>query len=800
MTFEHELDRFRPIPFYFLTTSDPVHYTEEAVFNAMQRMKDLGYGGIVLFNKPPVGFDAEEYLSDFWFTVTHRFILAARKLNMQLWFNDGFNYPPGDAAGRIEKVAPGLKQRRLKPNPEGKLEILEVPWGFPAFEEPESGSYFRQFVYEEYYKRFAPYFGDGITGFFSDADNRRVNSINVQDFEEQYYPWSLHFAVLFEKRFGYRIENRLKELFSDPQSTVQHDYWLLCGELYQQWFAGNYAWCREHNVQYTFHTSDTGPLTYGQCRRSSAFTEGDPLALLSHSDCPGTDHEIMVLDGGTHYDNRYFQPKVTLGGEPISMEHPKLNNTFWDIRAKYASSAAYLNNKERVMCEMFAAANWGSMYNDLRRVAAWQIMQGINFIVPHAVHHLLCGDIKFFAPPEFTHTTLQYGLRQFNDTLARWCQAAASGEYCADYAVIEPTPKVWVGKDSTPFFQFCDQLNRRADGYVIVSENYSGDIANVIDPLKKNPDLPAPEISFSAGEIAFMRRKINGEEYLLAANIWRSETLCGTIVYRDKTYEIELEPGEIAILGGPFESYRQPIKSQIQKRFTGEYSVVWKEPNVIPFDRELKFTAPAGMLLTLLVPTGHSSVVRINGVSMISAKTVKVFDDDYCSIEFETAEKNVIELENSTDFTVPALLAGEFDVKLETVDDYAQIAYQQYALTMYTPREARFDLIPRRSTLDVSRGWEKQGQIFYSGEAVISLGVAQIQAGDYLELPEFQDIAELIIDGHVSARSSLSPYRFPLPEGSHTLQLRLWNRMANRFERYAAPAGLQSPPEIRHLV
>ena len=120
MDYKTTLDPFRPVPFYFLTTTDPADYTSSAVYEAMKRMKEQGFGGIVLFNKPPHGFDCHTYLSDYWFEVTGYFIEAARKLGLQLWINDGFNYPPGDAAGRIEAVNPALKQHRLRSNPEGK--------------------------------------------------------------------------------------------------------------------------------------------------------------------------------------------------------------------------------------------------------------------------------------------------------------------------------------------------------------------------------------------------------------------------------------------------------------------------------------------------------------------------------------------------------------------------------------------------------------------------------------------------------------------------------------------------------
>ena len=115
------LDRFRPVPFYFLTTSDPAEYSDEAIEKAMDEVKQAGFGGIVFFNKPPYGFTEEEYLSDYWFDISEKFILACKKRGLKFWVNDGFNYPPGDAAGRIARVAPELKQYRLRPNAGGKF-------------------------------------------------------------------------------------------------------------------------------------------------------------------------------------------------------------------------------------------------------------------------------------------------------------------------------------------------------------------------------------------------------------------------------------------------------------------------------------------------------------------------------------------------------------------------------------------------------------------------------------------------------------------------------------------------------
>ena len=797
MNYSEKIENYRPIPFYFLTTTDPADYTDEAVFAAIKKMKDDGFGGIVLFNKPPVGFNAEEYLSENWFDITRRFILACRELNLELWINDGFNYPPGDAAGRIEAADPTLKQHRLIPNEEGKLDVAEVAWGFPAFEEEKSSELFHKFVYEEYYKRFAEYFGNGITGFFSDADNRRYNAHVIKQCPERYYPWSKNFAALFKTKFNYNIEENLKGLFDGTDKKVMHDYWQLCSNLYQQWFANNHNWCKAHNILYTFHSSDSGPMNYEYCKRSSAFTEGNPLTLLSHSDAPGTDHEIFILDSGTHYDKRYYTPKVTFAGDNEFLYHPHRDESLWDVRAKYAQSAAILNNKKRIMSEMFCATNHNITFNDLSRIGAWQIIQGINFIVPHAVHHRFRERIKYFAPPVFNWTTLEEGIREFNDKLSFWCMAATEGEYIAEYAVIDPTPEVWQDISSTPFFHLCDKLNRRAEGYIIVPRNYTGPIKNIIDPIKEIPELPAPTITFSGGDVAYMRRRLNDEEYMLVANIWNPETMSGTLNYNGKSYEVELNPGEIAIFGGPFESYRTPQKYEVKSVFNGKYPVRWAASNVIPFEKELVFNSMENFTLTLSVPADNEGKIIFNGKELSESCDTLVFHDKYRNYTIETIHgENRIELETPCVFFKCAYLCGEFNLNVETSKDYATLAFRQYLLAIYEPSWKKLTVSKRTQELTTDCGWEKQGNIFYSGEACIDLGTIDISDGDMLNLPKFKDIAELVIDGETVERKALAPYVFKLPQGKHAVSLRIWNTMGNRLERFYVPSGLTAPPEI----
>lgn len=94
------MQSYRPKPFYFIDTTDPAELTREVCRHAMLKLRDAGFGGCVLFNKPPLGFDQKSYLSDFWFDTLENFILAGRELGLEMWINDGFDYPPGAAAAR----------------------------------------------------------------------------------------------------------------------------------------------------------------------------------------------------------------------------------------------------------------------------------------------------------------------------------------------------------------------------------------------------------------------------------------------------------------------------------------------------------------------------------------------------------------------------------------------------------------------------------------------------------------------------------------------------------------------------
>lgn len=800
------LDDFRPIPFYFLNTTVPEDLNAKSAGEGMKRLKEAGYGGCILFNKPPTGFDPELYLSDFWFKTLENFLVSARKYGLKIWINDGWDFPPGDAGRRIANTAPHLKQQRLTRTSDGKVVPVDVPWGFPAFEEPESSRLFLQWVYEEYKKRLGKYFNNPIVGFFSDADNRRCMPSHLAPLDGKvYFPWSSSFSADFKARFGYEVEPFLPEILEGRAPDASADYWRLASDLYHSWFRNNYEWCKTHGLKYSFHTSDTGPFTAKQCQRSSVFSEGEYLALASLCDYPGTDHELAMLDGGTHFDRRYFIPSVSRGGavDPVRFRPSAFRETKWDVRAKYAGSVSYAHHKERTLCEAFAATNWSATPSLIRQIAAWQILQGVNFLVPHAVHHRFFGKTKSFAPPEFTYGSLRHGVREINDFIAKYCLIATCGEYKPDIAVIDPTPEIWRGADGSKLFEICDRLNRAAYAYVITDRAHASSFSCVLDPLADTlPELPAPEASFDGGDLCWMVRTLeDGSKCFLVSNLWSDSALSGTLAYGSRKVVLELEPGEIAVVGGPYEEYRSPFRPEEKIPLEFPVPVTWDSPNRIPFHKPAKWTASEALEKAVIqVPKALDGKVSLNGKTLSGGKDVKIFDDVYTEYAIGIPVGDSTLEFPETEWELPVYLAGEFDAETAVSGEYARTAFSNYNLTIFEPESCEIRLGKRSGRLQAV-SWAEQGHPFYSGAVTYHFSVEGDESDAVLCLHEVECVCEVSLDGKPLGRAVWAPYRFRLGRiiGVHRLDVKVFNTSANRMEEYKAPSGLLAAPCLTWL-
>lgn len=790
------LHPFRPIPFFFLNTDDPEDLSLSAARGLLRRMKDSGYGGALLFNKPPTGFDQEKYLTDAWYDALENFCIAARENDLKIWINDGWNYPPGEAGGRIMAEDPALIQYRLQKMEDGSIKPVEVSWGFPAFEEPRSVELFHKFVYEGLSSRLGQYFSDPLVGIFSDADNRRINADVLEKLPSKiYFPWTVNLPDKFYAKYQYELLPHLNEIYELEDTQASADYWSLVSDLYHSWFAANHKWCHSHGLLYSFHTSDSGPMSSLMCRRTSVFSEGQTLKLARNCDYPGTDHELFALDGGTHFDSRIFVPEVTRGGTLERWKHPSFEKTMYDVRAKITSSAAYLHGKERALCEAFAATNYEASPEKLRRIACWQIMQGINFFVPHAVHVKFFGPTKFFAPPEFLRGYPEKALREFNDFIAEYSMIAARGQYRPQLALLDPTPQMWRKNDCGKFFEIFDKLNHLAIDYVITDQEHAKEFDLVIDPFAEEPlkDLPRPYAKFSGGELSYYRRFLpDGTSFFLAANMWSDKTLSGQLVTDEKTIDLELAPGEIAVIGGPWEEYRTPAAISSFLDLPENWSVQWDAPQRMGFIRSFEWENTDKITgLTLLVP--GKGKAKLNGVLLENGKKDFVFDDVYTSYPLpDNPGRYYVEVTDEISFETPVYLSGDYEVQYGSKGDFHEQIYLFYNLKVFAPEKETIRLSARKSFLRTG-SWTEQGHGFYSGKVTYAGELVTASAMDLLELAFEGSLCEVTIDGKYQGAKALSPYIFPLQKfaaGRHTIKITITNTLGNQLEQFRVPSGL----------
>lgn len=848
---ENEIFAYRPKPFFFITTSDPQDLTPEKTEESLRTLKSCGFGGFILFNK---AYTEENYLDEGWFSMVRNFAAAAKKLGLIMWINDGFDFPPGNVAGKVEKIAPELKQKRVRME-DGKLVVKEEDWGFPAFEHPRSGELFVELVYEQYKKHVGDYFGDPIVGFFSDADNRRIFPDVMYDKNApawDYFPWTDDFAESFEAAYGYDIIPYMEKVLNRESIPQSRDYWEHAGRLYHRWFKGNHAWLKEHDLLYTGHTSDSSPFLYHHAPRSSCFSEGRFSDLESNFDFPGTDQEMLAIDTGKHLRLESMYQPHAVWGQPLEMRMKDYFDMTHDTRAKQAFSTAFMYDRKEVMCEMFAASNFGVSPAELKQISTFQIMQGVTFVVPHAYHYRFNGDIKYFAPPEFSDRgMIGYSINQLNDEIAELTAMMSKGKSLCPIALLDPTDAVWLNDfEEEKFFSAFAELNRLPYGYAIcdaekiasgmvkvqvaivagfaLSEEMRAKFAQLgvtlleETELSKLAELIDCDVSYcGTGTPHFVRKMIDGEEFCFVANVENAQPVQGKLTAYGREKEIFLYPGDVIYISASYDNIPAPRQEGEEiARMPEVVDVTFGSPNLVPMEwfaggtvktedvPTLRFPFACKDTLTakLYIPkTEIVTSVSLDGSALTGADCM-VYDDPYLvyALPILTTGEHEIAINKTDAFHEydRIFLEGEFDVAVGGSTEPYKPVLQLYNIKVSVPERVEVTLSARRCTLSTAESWATQGQIFYSGETDYAWTAELPEDGDYrLSLPRVRDVVDLYLDGKCLKRITRPPYDFAFsaPAGSHELKLRIVNSLGNQLECYAEESGILAGGVIEKL-
>lgn len=264
----------------------------------------------------------------------------------------------------------------------GKAEFIDMI-------NPESVRLLIDSVYEPHYARYKDYFGNTLTGFFSDEPcfGNQVIDPNKQRFDFGYYqekigkpalalPWNDEVLKRMTNMLGESPISHLNLLwYSDDtngndSAEIRFSYMDAITKLYSECFTSQLAdWCHKHGVIYTGHIIEDMNCHLGggagHYFRALSTQDISGIDVVLHQVLPGLESYIHTTTCATNTgDGAFYHYVLAKLGASLSHQSPLM--------------------KGRAMCEMFGAYGYGEDSTIMKYIVDHLLVRGINYFVPHA--------------------------------------------------------------------------------------------------------------------------------------------------------------------------------------------------------------------------------------------------------------------------------------------------------------------------------------------------------------------------------------------------------------------------------
>lgn len=333
--------------------------TNEQLDKMLLAYKTVGIDSVMIY--PRAGLEIE-YMSDAWFDLVEHILNIAKSNDMYIWLYDEFNWPSGSCNNTVIDQDPSFAAKRLVYKDGAvKLETMgrgEAQRVFQPFDSdmlnPKAVECFIKLTHEKYFSRFKEYFGNVISGIFTDEPSFIYTSNG-----EGMYPY---YDGIFE---DYRIASG-KDLITDiitfesgkNAPDFPYVFRSLIGKRFKECFIDQVSdWCKRHNLPLTGHTfCDSAPLL-------ATRETGDWFSFVDQMDIPGIDE--IHSNFGT--------------GDEILFSMTE------NMR---------LNGKEHAMAELFALGPCSMSYARQRQMLWYAAAHGIDYYFIAISHLDAKGNVK----------------------------------------------------------------------------------------------------------------------------------------------------------------------------------------------------------------------------------------------------------------------------------------------------------------------------------------------------------------------------------------------------------------------
>lgn len=416
-TLQGDLQQWKPIPFW----SWNAKLNADRLCAQIDQMKQWGIGGFFMHARSGL---LTEYLSEEWMNCIETCSEHAKQNDMDAWIYDEDGWPSGFAGGKLLEdeancdqyltytVAPRDmsasvcyhitedKLIRIAASEDcGNEEVMNLYIGISIdtadILNPDVTRKFIALTHEQYKTRFGGDLRGKIKGVFSDEPQ----------YHRTHTPYTPMVAKFWKEQFDEDILDGLGLLFVEKEGYRQfrYRYWKAMQHLMLENFSKPvYAWCENNGLVFTGHyIEETALGTQLMC-------SGGVMPFYEHMHIPGIDWL----------------------GRDTSNSLPQI---------QVASAAAQLGKKQ-ILTESFAGCGWNVTPKELKQIAEFQFVYGVNLLCHHLFPYEEFGQRKRDWPSHFSayNPWISAEFANFNLYITRLGYLISESKQSVNVAVLHP--------------------------------------------------------------------------------------------------------------------------------------------------------------------------------------------------------------------------------------------------------------------------------------------------------------------------------------------------------------------------
>ena len=439
-------NKYKPIPFW--SWNDELD--EKELIKQIDWMHENGIGGFFMHAR---GGLTTPYLGEKWFNCIKACLKRAKELDMEAYAYDENGWPSGFVGGKL--LEDEYNRDMYFTYKYGKYDekaVISYDYSGPSLIKVTSGEdvlniyqgtststadilnkdVVRKFIdlTHEQYKKHDIY--NNLRGFFTD--------------EPQYYRWDVPFTRVlpqyFLEKYNEDVIERIGLLFVDKKGyeDFRYKYYLSLQELMIESFAKQiYNWCDDNGYKLTGHYIEEVGLG------KQILCCAGVMPFYEYEHIPGIDHLGRGID-----DN---------------------------ISARQLGSVMAQLDKRQGLGEIFACAGWDATPMELKRIAEYYMVNGVNLLCHHLLPYSEHGQRKRDYPEHYSKINpwVEYSFKEFNDHFSNIGKLLANSKELANVGVFHPI--------RSGYFNYKRELEWGCDfGLVDLTNN----LLNISNTLTKN--------------------------------------------------------------------------------------------------------------------------------------------------------------------------------------------------------------------------------------------------------------------------------------------------------------------------